>query len=342
MKDSFSRYFSEFYLNIGIAFLAVGVAIVYACYGGYEAFSRNWIKDVSAGSFVVMFFGNFILRTVAAKNREKNNILTKVMHEITMEKKKEEELNTRYNNFLNFLKNKKQQQYNILFPDLGEEGLAYNISAVRKDDGTPHAYEDEINILYLIKINEISYYNVLKDEDLVKYEDSPIKVSEYYFCSFYDGYWHMANSTSMTNLYKFIKLGMTGRVRSSTQANSFAGTTHNPLEYEIIKSVIVDENGIEASSGDLITILKRLVDAEIFLQINKSPLKKIFLTSKSNEFGENVKWFLVIEYIDGYGSKLFTEGLIKIINDVLDQKKLKLKKIPWYKNSREMKRNSQS
>lgn len=119
----------------------------------------------------------------------------------------------------------KDSYYDILFPDLrfrpDSYGLQYTILPIRDPDtGLPVKYEDEMQTLYVIKVDEPAQRDVLSKEQREEYDHSPIEVGKHYFCAFFNDSWHLGED-NINQPYKFFPSGKVGPVIHGMPADDF-------------------------------------------------------------------------------------------------------------------------
>lgn len=322
---------SEFWMNLLLAAMAIIVGFYYA-HGTHDYFTKDWFEDLGKGSFFIMFFGNFVLRTIAAGSREKSGARTKEIHAAMMALKQRNEIDQKIARFLSFLKN--ESQHNIRLLDIGDEAWEYNISPERDENGDPKFLDDEINKAYVIKVNEIAHYSVRSDEDLKIYEKSPIRTSEYYFCSFYNEDWYMSDSEGPGG-YRFKLSSKMGQCKNTEYANSYLGKTAvDEAAFTKLDVIIVNDEGVLSDSGSSITLFSNK-DGHVYLRYYNSLMKRLYFRNKKDAPDE---WFLEIDYPDGYAHGHALINLLNTLKRRLDELGVKPQKMSWYKVDRVMKR----
>ena len=88
---------------------------------------------------------------------------------------------------------------NVRFPDLTflnhPIGLRYTIQPARDDEFKPRKKSSEMGSYWIVKVLGPANEKFLSNDELLEYENSPIKDGEYYWCSFFNDEWHMSEDS---------------------------------------------------------------------------------------------------------------------------------------------------
>jgi len=140
----------------------------------------------------------------------------------------------------------------------------------------------------------------MSEEEIQNYRAYPIKEDCFYYCKFYNGYWHMGASLAEI-WHRFEMHSRVGQVEHGISANHFMGEANEPTGYTLRTQCMVKDDGTEFTLQDRggATLLRIFTDASnsVFIKINDSRLKHMYL--KNSETHPEI-WFTEIESIGGY------------------------------------------
>lgn len=306
-----------------------------------EPYTRDFNGNIAGeiiGGVLFLFLALHLQKESDERLRQVDDRLLKVDSSIeTMEKiviEREEMLRREKEifRFKQFLEN--EAYHNIRFPDLvfseGSLGLEYTIEPCRSDLNHPLVRSSEFENLYLIKIRDIAFRNVMNKEDFIEYESSPIHLGEYYFCSYYNGSWHMSLESGAAKDYKFYLSGKSGEGEYGTSANEFVNAHYVPENYQKLFTLRIGRNGEITKSSFTPYDIYSDEDQNLYLQIWRSPLKKIYYTTRNGTHDVPPTWILSIENFHGYGDQNFRHSIKSHIESELNQRQIVIKKLPWY------------
>ena len=176
----------------------------------------------------------------------------------------------------------------------------------------------------------------MDEGELLRYENSPIRVGEYYYCSFYNQEWHLCDDDTGSTGYSFLPYGKVFPVRTASDANTKIGGEKAQGEGDLVCEKIVGSDGKVGSSGSSLNVFKK--GDEVFVKIGSSLPKRCYLRNEAHSF-EPCHWFIEVEMLYGYFNMEGKKEFYGTLEGLLDEHKVVLKKVEWHKLSRELKRN---
>jgi hypothetical protein len=254
-------------------------------------FRGNTISGIIAG-FMFLFLTLFLSAGIEAIQRETNLLIRRQTDE--------EEDTQKIQQFKQFLRT--ESYHDVCFPQIKTPqyglGLQYTIEPVREADGTPRQLRTEMEVFDIVKVRSIANRNVLTVEERREYEAAPIYTGEYYFCRYYNRAWHMGKMNTLVNWHEFYLSSKVGPVVHGFSANYFVGADARPPKSRLLGKFIVKDDGTQLEGeggGNLVEIFKT-EDGEVFLQINRSPPKSLYI--EEDLYGQAKG--PVIENLEGY------------------------------------------
>lgn len=232
---------------------------------------------------------------------------------------------------------KVQNWHDVRFPKLTTPnhslGLEYTIRPIRDPVSGPKKRVTEMNSYWLIEVLRPANECVLPKESLIDYSNSPIRFENYY-CSFFNGAWHMSLD-GMQEWHEFYLSSKLGPVEHGISANSVLGCDSEPagMNLAVPEFYLVHIDGSELGGGtQSCDRYKIYVDSQnsLFLKINDSPLKAIYLTNPTDTIGDE-GYFFKIEKLAGYGDQQKQSNIIRAVESRLSKANVSVPKIPWYR-----------
>ncbi|GEN11697.1 hypothetical protein MFU01_67340 [Myxococcus fulvus] len=232
-----------------------------------------------------------------------------------------------------------ESHYDVRFPELGAGagrlGLEYTIRPVRDAQGVPLQTSGEMRGRWLVYVVGPAQEHVRSDVDLARYDDSPIRDGEYYYCEFYNGSWHMSDG-GMVKSYSFYMSGRVGAAEWLERANEFAerSLSVGGAVFEEVCRLLLDLEGNPVRSGGGYSFLV-VKDASngLFLRVGDSPPKAIYLMNSAGSLAEE-QWDLEIEKFRGYGGSVVQRRIKKAIHEDLQRRGVSVPKRRWHQTSR--------
>ncbi|WPB81837.1 ATP-binding protein [Archangium violaceum] len=227
--------------------------------------------------------------------------------------------------------------YDICLPDLASDdaplGLHYAIRPARDGHGQPLRFEDDMSDRWVVEVIGPSHASVLSDEDMKRYDASPICEGEYYYCEFYNGSWHISTG-GVEDARRFYMSGMVGQPRWLQTANKFAAQNRTPsIEYTLLFEMLLDGQGKPARRGCIYLVFSD-GKGSLFLQVNDSPLKSMYMTNPAKTFGDT-GWYFCVDKLRGHGTPDVLSNIRESILNELQERGIQIPKIPWYSVERE-------
>lgn len=227
--------------------------------------------------------------------------------------------------------------YDICLPDLKSDaapiGLHYTIRPARNEHGQPFRVKDDMSDRWLVEVLGPAHANVMSDEELKRYDASPICDGEYYYCEFYNGYWHMSNGGVPGVVQRFYMSGMVGQVRWLQSANTFAAQNRAfGADHKHLFDVLLDDQGKPGRVGYVYSVSTD-DKGSLFLRIDDSPPKKMYMTNPAHTLGDE-GWYFEIDDLRGHGTSDVLSNIRESIQATLRQNNIQVPKIHWYKTKR--------
>jgi Ca2+/Na+ antiporter len=264
---------------------------------------------------------------------EKIKSLTEKSERALTRREQELDLERKRQRFINFMES--ENYHNIRIPELKttnqQIGLEYTIVPVR-DPNTqkPIKYENEMESMYIVKVNEPACWDVIKETSDIRreYDESVIKIDAYYYCKLYNYNWHL--SIDNIKYFEFYLSSKVGTCYTVISANTYMEQFDNQMKDKSkISCFYLDKNGDELDHNSLnkYQIYVDNNNKNIYLRIHDSRLKLIYLTNSEDNYDN---WFMKIGNIQGYahGDKL--RKLETKISSEIEQHNLIIPKIPWH------------
>lgn len=239
--------------------------------------------------------------------------------------------------FKNFVAN--ENFHNVRFPQLKKDeddlGLEYTIYPIRDSkNNEPVKKTSEMYEYYLVKVKGPAYLSVSNSAQRKKYDDSPIRDGQNYFCSYFNDSWNMTSGDFSEKWYSFYFSSKMGHVEYGESANEFMGKRNDTWSGLTEVGKIQVDLDYKKLPPDFLGSFNSVpvfsdVTGNVFIQLHDSEPLKVYLTTKKQEVPET-NWKMQIDPVRGYafGEKL--ENLKIEIADFLSEKKIELKKIHWY------------
>lgn len=300
------------------------------------------MKDFQ-GNLVAGLIANAVFLILAVKLDEDTSVRIKRIEEAAslseaVLKKREEDIDrerriTRFEQFI-----KVENYHNVRFPDLVREhyslGLEYTIRPVRDSNSSPKVRSGEMYSYWIVEIQSPAFENVLKPKQLEQFYDSPIQVGSYYYCLFRNNDWHMSDDGG--TMHRFRLSSKLGPVESGMSADQFMGYKADPEGMtKVIDLLILQDgkvwDGKESGGGDLYKVF-RDSKGGLFLKINYSPLKSLYMTNKRDSVGKDSEnWFLQIDHLYGFGNKTKMQKVMAVLQKNLEDQKVDVPRVHWSK-----------
>lgn len=289
-----------------------------------NGFTGGVVSGIGQG-FLFLFLSLHMSQLTEARVKISTDILREQADRIERER--------RILRFEEFLKN--GNHYNIRFPDLkptpNSLGLEYKIVPHRDPGGAPSQLSSRAGPLYIVQVISPAHEGVLDYERLLDYENSPIKDGEYYFCSFFNGAWHISQESvgADDETYRFYMSGRVGEMEYGQTANQFLGFNREPADMRQIFRLLITPDGMVLRDGESADVYLAYVNDQgsTFLKINESPLKKIYLLDQE-EAPED--WFLYVENFRGYRTAEYRERVLALIENSFRENGIEPPKVHWY------------
>lgn len=157
-------------------------------------------------------------------------------------------------------------------------GLDYTIEPVRDESGEPRVHRTEMHTSYLVRVREPAQRAFSDALHLADYEAAPIHCGEYYLARFYNGSWHMGQSSVGDDWLPCYLSGKLGHAEFGFYANSLLdGLLAAPPNSKIIKQTILDEHGRESNGGWQVSVY-RADDGRVWVQpCRTAPPKPVYI-----------------------------------------------------------------
>lgn len=288
------------------------------------------------GGFLFLFLAFYINAMSEAKIDEIVDV-TRKNESILANREKLLDRERSIDRFEQFLK--RESYHNVRFPDLKLDsdqdalGLEYKIEPIRDSKtGEPISKVTEMETLYIVKVIGPAYEKHLEEDELKKYEMSPMRDNEYYFCQFFDGSWQMSQKDVTDKWHKFYLSSKVGPVQWGADANEFISASEKARDdYTILATLHLKDDGTPLIGSGGCTSYKIYQDdkGNLYLRIHKSPLKRMYCTNTEPIIGDE-GWSFHIEHMRGcaYGKKL--ENIKTAILDKLQALHIEPQKVPWH------------
>lgn len=308
----------KIFLNIfkyicSIKYIIAIIIIIVALY-----FLRNYKKNSDIIDLITDLLVGLIFLFITSHLDKKLENEVKKIKKLTIKSenvlsRREKELETEksWQQFIHFVET--DTHYNIRIPEVKTLthpiGLEYTVIPIRDDKtNKPILYENSMEKLHIIKILEPANWEYLLSDKkyakhIIDYQNSPIKVGEYYFCKFINNKWNL--SFDNMKFYEFYFSSKMGEVHRIISASEYMGKYINEtLNKKEISSFYLD---IETeNTGKGFSHFKIFLDTNsnrVYLKIDGSCLKQLYYRTLQSS---DDKYELVIENIMGYthGEKL--------------------------------------
>jgi hypothetical protein len=330
------------YLYAFFAAFAPVLALAYLAHAYQEAIPR-WLRplvDGYGGNLSSEIVGGLLFLLLAlfldAQTEEKiDNIrdVTSKSEALLSERERLLRNERTIRQFEEFLR--RESYHDVRLTDLSPKpGLEYTIIPVRDPvTGEPRRRETEMDTKYLVKVQGPAHWEVMDAEERKKYETSPIRNGEYYFCHFFNDSWHLGSDSVLPEPHRFYLSGKVGPGEWGESANAFMRTFDDPFKnLEKVAHLLLALDGTtmkgRAGGCDQYDIYR---DSEggLFLRIHDSPPKKLYYTNPPNSFDDN-GWFLVIADVMGHASGQKLANIKQAIQEKLAALDLAPPKIWWH------------
>jgi len=299
--------------------------------GFLDILTKNFNGNMFAGILTSIYFVFLGLHLNSQNDNNLENI-----RQIIERWKRERDSERIYQRFLDFLKD--ETYHDVRFPEIKSTaeciGLSYTIEPVREvKTGKLVVKKSEMKTHYLIKVLPLDQSIRDWPEQIIKYQNSPIREDEYYFCEFYNGSWHMSSDDIGSPVYKFNLSGKVGPVESSYNANVYALSSVFQTKYTEVGQLLINESGAPANLIEehvVVILLLKDNEGNYFIKIDYSPAKKVYYTNPKNSFKTD-DYFFYIENLGGYGSPEVRKILAHSVEDRFRELSIKVPSVPWYK-----------
>lgn len=312
-----------------------------------RASSPNWVQpfiegvggNVAAGIVGSLLFLLLTFYLDARSGEQINRIVeaTSASQEILRRRERQVENERTILRFEEFLR--KETYHNVRFPEIKPSpdslGPEYVIEPVRDEKtGQPRKYETEIETLWVVKVVEPAYWNVLTPEQRAEYDSSPIREGNYYFCQFFNDSWHMSRGTVVDEPLRFHLSGKVGPGTWGENANAFMARFEDPFkDLKKLTRLIVDYRDgtpMKGSGGADVYDIYQNDKGSLFVGVGDSPPKRLYFTNTTRSYDASEWGELMIEGIRGHASGKKLENITKAIIERLGQLKIDIPRIPWW------------
>ncbi|MFE8601215.1 hypothetical protein [Archangium violaceum] len=207
-------------------------------------------------------------------------------------------------------------------------GLHYAIRPVRDSQGQPLRDVGEMRSRWVIEVIGPAHENILSDKKLKKYEVTPIRDGEYYYCEFYNGSWHMSDG-GIGKAYAFYLSGRVGQAEWLQNANDFVERHHKPdVGHTHLFDVFLNLQGKQYPRDDGLNKYSVAMDKEgrLFLRINNSPPKQMYMINPANERDDS-SWCFLIEKLRGHGDREVLSNIRESLQKELQQQGITIPRV---------------
>ena len=316
-------------------FFAIALNVMFILYLGNTGFTNRFLEGFSGnliggiiGGFLFLFLTLHIGETTENKIEEIRSISKKREEDLEREKK--------IRQFDQFMA--AESYHNVRFIEIGASpgklGLEYTIEPVRAEDGPPRRRKREMYSYYVVRVWPLQSEENMSTEQLNRYNQSPIREGEYYYCSFYNDEWHMGQESMPARWHKFYLSSKFGPMENGESANRFMDQGAESSGHQLVAKICIALDGTEYRSAgaggfNVYTVFKDDQD-NLSLQIDDSPLKRIYFRNPRGSFRED-DYYFHIENMRGYATGAVLASTLSTVQRRLEELGIQIKRIPWHK-----------